>query len=382
MIDRRILAHFDYILVVLILPLIGISLFLISELDSALFAKQIKYIAASFGLMVFLFFVPFRQLNVVIMVAYGMCVLLLILVHFIGTQKLGAQRWVDIPFTSFSIQPSEIMKIALMLLLASYITTNPPPKDGYGIKEFCIISFLILLPFLIILKEPDLGTAMVILLTGFGTLFLIGVNKRIWFALGLVVVFLAPVAYVVDPLKDYQKRRIMDFVSDKSPYQVNQALIAIGASGFFGKSKEESTQSQLKFLPYANTDFVFAYFVERFGLFGAFSLLALFFGIVVHILSLGFSYTRDYFLRVVSSYIAILIFLYVGVNVCMVIGLAPVVGIPLPLMSYGGTSFVTFMTLFTILESILAFRFVFEYNTSSRLDPFSQLLRAFGFRSF
>ena len=231
MIDRRILAHFDYILLLFILPLVSLSLFLISELDSALFAKQVKYITLSCGLMIFLFFMPFRQLNSVILVSYIICLILLVLVHFIGTQKLGAQRWVDIPFTNFSIQPSEIMKIFLMLLLASYITANPPPKDGYGLKEFCIISFFILVPFFIILKEPDLGTAMVILLTGFGTLFLIGVNKRIWIALGLVIVLLAPVAYIVDPLKDYQKKRIMDFVSDKSPYQVDQALIAIGASG-------------------------------------------------------------------------------------------------------------------------------------------------------
>lgn len=328
--------------------------------------------------MIFLFFIPFRKLNSVIMASYVICLVLLILVHFIGTQKLGAQRWVDIPFTSFSIQPSEIMKIALMLFLASYITTNPPPKEGYGIREFCIISSFVLVPFVIILKEPDLGTAMIILLTGFGTLFLIGVNKKIWIALGLVVVFLAPVAYVVDPLKDYQKRRIVDFVSDKSPYQVNQALIAIGASGFLGKSKEEATQSQLKFLPYANTDFIFAYFMERFGLLGGIGLLTLFFCMIVHILSLGFAYAQDYFLRVVAGYIAILIFLYVGINVCMVIGLAPVVGIPLPLMSYGGTSFVTFITLFTILENILAFRFVFEYNATTKRGPLAQLVRALG----
>lgn len=379
MIDRRILSHFDYILLLFTLPLIGLSLFLINELDSVLFAKQIKYITLGCGVIAILFFMPFRKMNSVIMFLYGACIVLLTLVHFIGTQKLGAQRWVDIPFTSFSIQPSEIMKIFLMLLLASYISNNPPPRDGYGFKEFSIIGLLILLPFFIILKEPDLGTAMVILLTGFGTLFLVGVNKKIWISLGLVVVFMAPIAYVIDPLKDYQKKRVMDFISDKSPYQVHQALIAIGASGVFGKSKENATQSQLKFLPYANTDFIFAYFVERFGLFGAIALLMWFFCMIVHILSLGFAYGKDYFLRVTTGYIAILIFLYVGINICMVIGLAPVVGIPLPLMSYGGTSFITFVVLFTILESILAFRFVFEYNSApNKQGPLAQLVRALG----
>lgn len=379
MIDRRILAHFDYILLLFVIPLVGISLFLIHELDPVLFAKQVKYISLACGLVIFLFFVPFRKLNTLIMALYAICLVLLVLVHFIGTQKLGAQRWVDIPFTNFSIQPSEIMKTSLMLLLASYIANNPPPKDGYGFKEFVVISIGILIPFLIILKEPDLGTAMVVLLTGFGTLFLIGVNKKIWISLALIVVILAPVMYVVDPLKDYQKKRIMDFVSDKSPYQVNQALIAIGASGLVGKSKENATQSQSRFLPYANTDFIFAYFVERFGFLGALGLLAWFFFMIVHILSLGFAYGKDYFLRVVASYIAILLFLYVGINICMVIGLAPVVGIPLPLVSYGGTSFVTFMTLFTILENILAFRFVFEYNSNSnKRGPLAQLVRALG----
>ncbi|TLD96997.1 rod shape-determining protein RodA [Helicobacter jaachi] len=379
MIDRRILAHFDYILLLLVLPLVALSLFLINELDSVLFAKQIKYISLGCGLMVVLFFVPFRKLNGIIVALYIVCLMLLILVHFIGTQKLGAQRWINIPFTSFSIQPSEIIKTFLMLLLASYIARNPPPKGGYGIKEFCIISSFILVPFMIILKEPDLGTAMVILLTGFGTLFLVGVNKKIWISLGLIMLILAPVAYVANPLKDYQKKRITDFVSENYPYQVNQALIAVGASGLVGKSKEEATQSQLKFLPYANTDFIFAYFVERFGLLGAFGLLTLFFCIIVHILSLGFTYGKDYFLRVVTGYIAILIFLYVGINICMVIGLAPVVGIPLPLMSYGGTSFITFITLFTILENVLAFRFVFEYNaTPSKRGPLAQLVRALG----
>lgn len=349
------------------------------ELDYALFIKQLKYIAVSCGLMIILFFVPFRSLHFAIIVSYVVCLFLLAMVHVIGSQKLGAQRWLDIPFTSFSIQPSEIMKIALMLLIASYVSANPPPKDGYRIKEFCVISFFVLLPFIFILKEPDLGTAMIVLLTGFGTLFLVGVNKKIWIALGLVVALLTPVMYVIDPLKDYQKKRIMDFVSDKSPYQVNQALIAIGSGGLLGKSKEEATQSQLKFLPYANTDFVFAYFVERFGLIGAFALLALFFYMILHILRLGFMYEEDYFLRAVTCYIAILIFLYVGINVCMVIGFAPVVGVPLPLVSYGGTSFVTFITLFTILESILVFKFVFEYNTASRkYGPLAQLVRALG----
>lgn len=378
MVNRGILSHFDYVLIILILPLVLISLFLISELDSILFSKQIKYIALSCVVFLFLLFVPFRLLGGFHYFFYIICLILLVLVHFVGTQKLGAQRWIDIPFTSFSIQPSEIMKIALMLILATYISSNPPSSSGYGLKQVCIVALLVILPTVIILKEPDLGTAIIIFLAGFGTLFLIGVSRRVWIILALLIAFLVPIVYVADPLRGYQKQRIVDFLSDKYPYQVQQSLIAVGSGGIFGKSKEEATQSQLKFLPYANTDFIFAYFVERFGLFGAFGLLVCFFTLIVYILRLGFHYGQDYFLRTVSTYIAVLIFLYLGVNVCMVLGLAPVVGIPLPLMSYGGTSFLTFMILFAILESIIVFKFVFEYNDRGRGGPLAQMVRALG----
>ncbi|MCI6217787.1 MAG: FtsW/RodA/SpoVE family cell cycle protein [Helicobacter sp.] len=362
----KILAHFDFIVVLLIVPLVLISLFLVNELDSALFIKQLKYIFLSLCVAVALFFIPYRRLNYSIIFLYIGLLLLVLAVKFIGVEKNNAKRWIEIPFTSFSIQPSEIMKIALMLFLASYISKKPPPECGYGWKDFGIISSFIILPFFFILLEPDLGTALLILLAGFGVLFLVGVNKKIWITLSIIGLLLAPTTYSIvfssGLLKKYHERRINDFISGNYPYQVQQALIAIGSGGAYGKNKDMATQSQLNFLPYASTDFIFAYFVERFGLFGALGLLGLYFLLILYLLSICISSTQDLFLRVVSGYIAMLFFLYAGVNICMVLGFAPVVGVPLVLVSYGGTSFITFIALLTILESILAFRFVFEYN--------------------
>ena len=381
---KKILAHFDFIVILLVLPLVVLSFMLVRELDEMMFAKQIKYLVMSLCVGLVVFFIPFRRLNYSIIFLYVLLLVLLVLVKFIGVEKNSAVRWIEIPFTSFSIQPSEVMKIALMLFLASYISKNPPPSEGYGWKDFGIILSFVLLPFFIILLEPDLGTALIVLLVGFGVLFLVGVHKKIWITLGIAGILLIPTTYSVafsaGLLKPYHQKRINDFVSGEYPYQVQQALIAIGSGGINGQAKEMATQSQLNFLPYASTDFLFAYYVERFGLLGAFGLLGLYMCLILYLLSICLGAMKDYFLRVVSGYIAILFFLYAGVNICMVIGLAPVVGIPLPMMSYGGTSFMTFVILLMILENALAFRFFFEYNAHSPISrgPLAQLVRALG----
>lgn len=376
--NRRILAHFDFLIPLLITPIILLSLFLIYELGSSLLYKQLFYISASFGVAYVVFFIPFRKLSKGIYFFYWFCILLLLLVEFMGTKKLGAQRWIEIPFTPFSIQPSEILKIALMLMLALVIRQNPPPKDGYDWQEFSRISLLILLPFFIILAQPDLGTALTVLFMGFGMLFLIGVNKKIWITLALVFAIASPLIYQYG-IRDYQKKRIHDFLSEKPSHQVNQSIIAIGAGGLRGKNKDEATQSQLKFLPIATSDFIFAYYMERFGFLGGISLIGIYMFLIFHILSYCLLNAKDYFLKVVSSCIAILFFVYMSVNIAMTIGFAPVVGLPLPLFSYGGTSFMTFILMLAILENLLAFRFDLKYNSPSRKNGLlAQLVRALG----
>jgi len=163
---------------------------------------------------------------------------------------------------------------------------------------------------------------------------------------------------------DYQKKRIESFLGKKHSYHVQQSIIAIGSGGLSGKPKEEATQTHLKFLPIATSDFIFAYYVERFGFFGALLLVGLYALLILHLFSLAFKFKNDPFTQVVAYSIALLIFIYMSVNIAMTMGLAPVVGVPLPLFSYGGSSFVNFMILFGILEHLLAFRFNFLYNSN------------------
>ncbi len=363
-IDRRIITHFDFFILLLIIPIALSSLFLISEVNSSLATKEMAYIIVGFGVLILFSIIPIRKLTWLIPIIYWVDILLLVSVKFFGVSILGAQRWLEIPFTSMTLQPSEIIKPALLLMLAYLIQKNPPPQEGYGLKAFAKISFYILLPFFLIAIEPDLGSAGVVFILGFGILFLVGVQWRIWAVLIAVFLTMSTLLYEFG-LRDYQKQRVEDFLAEKPSYHVQQSIIAIGSGGIFGKDKEDATQVQLKFLPIATTDFIFAYHVERFGFFGAFLLITIYSTLTLHILGLRQKFKNDHFSVVFASGIGVLIFVYSSINIAMTIGLAPVVGIPLPMYSYGGTSFVTFMILFGILENLLAFRFNFLYNSVS-----------------
>ena len=223
-----------------------------------------------------------------------------------------------------------------------------------------------MLPFLLIAKEPDLGTALVLLLVGYGVLFLVGINWKIIVGLLLILAVSSPVIYTY-LIKDYQKKRIHDFISKEPSYHVKQSLIAIGSGGLTGKEKSEATQTQLKFLPIATSDFIFAAFVERYGFLGSVGLILLYFLLIIHLLLLYKYYSNDYMINVFAGGLALLIFLNMSVNILMVIGFAPVVGLPLPLFSYGGSSFINFIALFAILENLIAFRFMDGYSYNRKL---------------
>jgi len=358
-IDRRILTHFDFVIVILVLPLVIVSGWLISEIHPALAQKHLIYVGVATGVGAIFFLIPIRRLSWIIPIFYWFNILLLIAVEFFGHARLGAQRWIEIPLINFTIQPSEFMKPAFILMLAYLIARNPPPLDGYGVKDTLKISFFILLPFVLILKQPDLGTALVLLLLGIGVLFFIGVRVKIW--ISLVALFVVSMPLLYSQLHDYQKKRISDFLSEKPSYHVQQSIIAIGSGGLIGKPKEEATQTQMKFLPIASSDFIYAYVVERFGFLGAMLLFILYALIILHLLSLAI-FNSDYYIKVVASSISILIFVYMSVNIAMTIGLAPVVGLPLPMFSYGGSSFLNFIILLAILENLLAFRFLQMYE--------------------
>lgn len=359
-IDKRILAQFDIFSIILIIPLVLTSNWLISEAVPALAQKQAAYVGVAALTFLAVFLLPIRRMSWLIPLVYWLSIFLLFMVEFFGHARLGAQRWIDIPFINATIQPSEFVKPALILMLAYLINKSPPSIQGYRLKEFAKISFYILLPFILIAKEPDLGTALVLLLIGFGVLFYIGVYWKIWaFLVGAILLF-SPIAYKF-LLHDYQKTRIHDFLSEKPSYHVQQSIIAIGSGGWSGKSKEDATQTQMRFLPIATSDFIFAFLVERTGFLGAFGIILLYVLLILHLVSLSI-FNGDYFIKVVTIGIAFMVFIYMGVNISMTIGFAPVVGVPLPMFSYGGSSFINFMILFAIMQNLITFRYKDLYD--------------------
>lgn len=364
--DKQIFKYFNYILILQIIPLLVISSRLIYEINPLLFNKQMLYY--SVGAVAFLIsaFIPWRKiLWWVVPLFYIFNLLLLVGVDLFGKIILGAQRWLEIPGIGLTIQPSEFIKVSVIMMLAYMISKKPPPENGYGIVRFISLSIVILIPFLLIAKEPDLGTALVLLITGYGILYMVGVNWKIWLAIVISVGLSAPLLY--SHLHPYQKKRITDFLG-KPSYHVQQALIAIGSGGVRGKEKDEATQTQLKFLPISSSDFIFAYLGERFGFVGMITVIALYIVLILHLILIAIWNSTDYLVKTFASGLAFLIFIYMGVNIYMIIGLAPVVGVPLPMFSHGGTSFIIFAVIFGILQNFLAFKSFFVYNPDSKVS--------------
>ncbi len=361
-VDKRIFIHFDYFLPLLLFPIIVISYFLVEELQPALSDKQLIYF--SIGIIIFMvfFLLPIRKLLWMIPFFYWVSIVLLVSVKFFGVYRHGAKRWLEIPFINFTIQPSEVMKVSFILMLAYLIKSNPPDKDkGYDFIDFIKISIYIVIPFVLILIQPDLGSALIFLFVGYGILFIIGVNYKVWISLFVVVAVSTPLIY--NSLENYQKARIKDFISEKPSYHVRQSIIAIGSGGLTGQKQSEATQANLDFLPVATSDFIFSYHIERFGFLGGFILIVVYTVIILHLLMILLYSKGDYLIQVVSGSLALLFFLYTGVNIAMTIGYAPVVGVPLPFFSYGGSSFLTFVILFGILENLLSFRYDTLYDS-------------------
>ncbi len=363
--DRRILQQINFILILQLLPLFAFSSYLVYEINEHLFQKQMVYYGISAIAFFVAFLIPWRKYQWLIPLAYWVNLGLLLSVELFGKKILGAQRWIEIPGLGVTLQPSEFIKITVLLMLGYLISRHPPQKGGYGWRMFTKLSFYILIPFLLIAKEPDLGTGLILLLTGYGVLFAIGIQARIWIILLIILGTSAPLLYT-HGLKPYQKQRIANFLG-KPSYHVQQSLIAIGSGGLHGQKKENATQTQLKFLPVSSTDFIFAYLGERLGFVGMMSVIGLYIALILHLLTIAMKNSKDYYVRVFSSGIAFLFFISMVVNIFMTIGMAPVVGLPLPMFSHGGTSFIIFSVLFGILENLLAFRFYFMYNSDSKI---------------
>jgi len=273
---------------------------------------------------------------------YVAALLMLVAVPVIGLETGGAKRWLG--YGEWSFQPAELMKIALVLALARYYHWLGPRRISNPVALLLPLA-MIAGPVALVIAQPDLGTAVLFAVVGVGLLFLAGVNW-FYFLAGLIGV-LSAVPFLWQRLHDYQKARILTFVDpDRDPlgagYHILQSKIALGAGGVSGKGFMQGTQSQLNFLPEKHTDFIFTMFAEEMGFIGAMSLLALYLLMMLFILYMTLR-SKSTFGRLLASGIGITLFVYIFINVAMVMGLVPVVGVPLPLVSYGGTSMLTVM---------------------------------------
>ncbi|MEM9797496.1 MAG: rod shape-determining protein RodA [Pseudomonadota bacterium] len=290
-------------------------------------------------------------------VLYALTVLLLVMVEFFGVTGGGAQRWIDLGF--MRLQPSELMKITLVMMLAAYYDWLP--VDKVSRPQWVVLPvLLIVLPVFLVLKQPDLGTSILLLTGGGAVMFLAGVHWA-YFAtviasgVGLVTAVLKSRGTDWQILQDYQYRRIDTFLDPESDplgagYHITQSKIALGSGGWTGKGYMQGTQARLNFLPEKHTDFIFTTLAEEFGFLGGLSLLTLYF-LIIAFCVISALRNKDRYSSLVTLGIAVAFFLFFAVNMSMVMGLAPVVGVPLPLISYGGSAMLVLMLAFGVVQS-------------------------------
>ncbi len=281
---------------------------------------------------------------------YFLSVLLLFSVEYVGVEIAGAKRWID--FGISYIQPSEVMKISLILAISKYLSECGDVRLHW-VKSLLIPLLLIFIPLILVLKQPDLGTGLLLLFSGISVIFVAGISY--WFISGGILSFLISLPFIWSFLHDYQKERVLTFLNPErdplgSGYHIIQSKIAIGSGGFLGKGFLNGSQSQLDFIPEIHTDFIFAIFSEEFGLFGSLLVLFIFSLIITYCIYISYK-VKDHFSRLLVFVLSVTIILYVFSNIAMVIGIIPVVGVPLPLISYGGTAMVTVMTAIGLVMS-------------------------------
>jgi rod shape determining protein RodA len=318
---------------------------------------QMKRFVLGMSVMLFIAMVPiwlWRNLSVV---AYLGSLALLLAVEFFGAVGMGAQRWIDLGF--MRLQPSELAKITLVMVLAAYYDTLPMNKTSRPLWVM-IPVLLIVVPTFLVLRQPDLGTSLLLMIGGGTVMFLAGVHWAYFAA--VITTGVATVAAVFKSrgtdwqlIKDYQFRRIDTFLDPSNDplgagYHITQAKIALGSGGWTGRGYMQGTQSRLNFLPEKHTDFIFTTLAEEFGFVGAFSLLALYALIIIFCVTSALA-NKDRFASILTLGIAVTFFLFFAVNMSMVMGLAPVVGVPLPLVSYGGSAMLVLLAGFGLVQS-------------------------------
>ena len=306
-----------------------------------------------FGMAIF-FIVAFSNIKTWIKSAYSIyaiVLILIILVTFIGDVGMGAQRWLSLGF--INIQPSEFIKIALVLALARYFAWQNSVELAQ-FKNYLIPILMLMIPFILICAQPDLGTGISLALITLGMFYIVGANKKWFLIAGILALFAAPVIWY-GGMHDYQRNRIITFMNPEldakgSGYQINQAKIAFGSGGIIGKGYLSGTQSQQSFLPEKQTDFIFTMMGEEFGFLGAFMLLMIYTFIVIMLFWTAKT-CRNRFGQLICFGFMLNFFIYYFINISMVLGILPTVGVPLPLMSFGGSSLISLLFGFGLCQN-------------------------------
>ncbi len=348
------IKNLDYILLTCIILLSTISLFVMYSTDGGeiLYHTKSHFIKLLifFSLMMVISFFNIKIWHITSYFFYFVIILLLIWVSIYGVKASGSQRWMNLYF--IALQPSELMKIGVILCLAKYYHRLKIDNVNSFINIIVALS-IIIIPVILVLSQPDLGTSILIALSGLIILWLGGIRVKFFFI--SFVTFLISLPFIISFLKPYQKLRILTFLDpDRDPlgagYQIIQSKIAVGSGGLSGKGFLKGTQSYLDFLPEKHTDFIFTLFSEEFGFLGSVGLLLIYSIIIIRIIRIG-AISRSNFAKLFCFGFAFAIFVYIVVNLSMVLGLLPIVGSPLPIMSYGGSSMLATMIGFGIVLS-------------------------------
>ena len=348
------IKEIDYILLICIIILSFISLLVMYSTDGGdvLYHTRSHFIKLIifFPLMMFIAFFNIKHWHTFAYMFYFIIVLLLVWVSFFGLKASGSQRWMNLYL--FVLQPSELMKIAIILTLAKYYHRIKTEKINSFVSIVTVLT-IIAIPIILVISQPDLGTSVLIALSGLIILWIVGIKIK-YFVFSFIVSIIS-LPFIISFLKPYQKLRILTFLDpDRDPlgagYQIIQSKIAIGSGGLNGKGFLKGTQSYLDFLPEKHTDFIFTLFSEEFGFIGSVGLLILYAIIIIRIIRIGVI-SRSNFSKLFCFGFAFSIFIYIVVNLSMVLGLLPIVGSPLPIMSYGGSSMLATMIGFGIVLS-------------------------------
>lgn len=366
MFDRRLFTNFDWTLLAVVLMITAVGVVNIYSASSSYrvvgtpyFLKQLYWIVAGLMVSFTICSLDYHLLEDFAYWLYGAVLILLVLVLLVGKTTMGATRWLDLGV--FNIQPSEPMKIVIIMTFARFFSRYPVFK-GLTLRDLIYPLLLLGLPAALIMKQPDLGTAVLVSLIAGTMLLFVGVR---WSALATLFAAAVPLVYLAwhFGLHDYQKKRVYNFLNpDLDPqgsgYHIIQSKIAVGSGAIFGKGFMQGTQSQLRFLPEQHTDFAFSVFAEEWGFVGCLAMLALYLFLILWGLGIA-KRCNDRFGALMAVGVCAMLFWHILINMGMVIGLFPVVGVPLPFFSYGGTSMVTSMIGVGILLNISMRRFMF-----------------------